>query len=49
MLAIAVAVRTTPRCVMTINKLDQRTLTKRASQHVEVEELISEGKRSLFG
>ena len=33
MMALAVVVRTTPRCVMTINKSDQPALNKRASQH----------------
>jgi hypothetical protein len=33
MMAIAAVVRTTPRCVMTINKSDQPALNKRASQH----------------
>jgi hypothetical protein len=34
MMAIAAVVRTTPRCLMAINKSDQPTLNKRASQHV---------------
>ena len=33
MMAIAAVVRTTPRCLMAINKSDQPTLNKRASQH----------------
>ncbi len=32
MLAITAVARTTPRCLMAINELDQRTLNKRASQ-----------------
>jgi hypothetical protein len=35
MMAISAVVRTAPRCVMTINKLDHPALSKRASQQPE--------------